>query len=129
MDPGAVVAALRGQAGFEASLLEVARPEPRSSRWSPFEGWRFNVVVGSLVTVPLLLGEWVFGWGLERWFQWLSFGLVLPVQVVCGARFYRGAWSQLRAGRANMDALVALGSTTAFGYSAFALFAGWTAHL
>ena len=45
---------------------------------------------------------------------WLQFALALPVQVVAGARFYRGAWNALRGGTANMDVLVALGTTAAF---------------
>ena len=49
--------------------------------------------------------------------------------VVCGARFYRGAWNQLRIGSSNMDTLVALGSTTAFAYSVWGLFSGWHQHL
>ena len=53
----------------------------------------------------------------------------MPVQVVGGARFYIGAWRQLRVGSSNMDTLVALGSTTAFGFSAWALLTGWHAHL
>ena len=44
--------------------------------------------------------------------------------------FIDGAWQiQMRAGDSNMDTLVALGSTTAFGYSAWALFAGVAGHL
>ena len=50
-------------------------------------------------------------------------------QTLCGARFYLGAWRQLRAGSANMDTLVALGSTTAFGFSAWALVTRWHGHL
>ena len=46
-----------------------------------------------------------------------------------GAPFYRGAWNQLKAGNSNMDTLVALGSTTAFVYSVWALFAGLGGHL
>ena len=61
------------------------------------------------------------GWGMERWFQWVAFALAAVVQVFAGARFYRGAWSQLKAGNSNMDTLVALGSTTAFAYSTWAL--------
>ena len=76
-----------------------------------------------------MLGEWVFDLGMVRWFQWLSFALASGVQIFCGAQFYRGAWRQLRVGNSNMDTLVALGSTTAFGYSAWALFAGAGGHL
>src|SRR6185295_1859738 len=46
-----------------------------------------------------------------------------------GAPFYRGAWSQLKARSANMDTLVALGSTTAYAYSTWALFEGTSGHL
>ena len=85
-------------------------------------GWRLNLWVGVLGTAPLMLGEWVFGLGMTRWFQWCSFALAGAVQILAGARFYRGAWGQLKAGRSNMDTLVALGSTTAFAYSTWALF-------
>jgi Cu+-exporting ATPase len=85
--------------------------------------------VGVLGTAPLMLGEWVFGFGMTRWFQWGSLALAGVVQVIAGAQFYRGAWSQLKVGRSNMDALVALGSTTAFAYSAWALFSGLGGHV
>ena len=42
-------------------------------------------------------------------------------QLVCGARFYRGAWASLRSGFANMDVLVAIGTSAAFGLSLFNL--------
>ncbi|MDO4291231.1 MAG: heavy metal translocating P-type ATPase [Eggerthellaceae bacterium] len=43
--------------------------------------------------------------------------LTVPVQFGCGARFYKGAWGSLRGGSANMDVLVALGTTIAFVFS------------
>ena len=71
-----------------------------------------------------MVGEWVFGLGMTPWFQWLSFALAGVVQIFAGAQFYRGAWRQLKVGSSNMDTLVALGSTTAFAYSAWALLSG-----
>ncbi len=47
----------------------------------------------------------------------LLLALTLPVQFGCGARFYKGAWGALRSGSANMDVLVALGTTIAFAFS------------
>ena len=44
---------------------------------------------------------------------WLQLALATPVQFVSGARFYRGAWHALRGGAANMDVLIALGTTMA----------------
>ena len=88
-----------------------------------------SVLVGLLGTAPLMVGEWVFGLGMETWFHWLAFALAFPVQVFCGARFYKGAWRQLKVGASNMDTLVALGSTAAFGYSLWALLWGAGGHL
>ncbi|GMW06334.1 MAG: copper-translocating P-type ATPase [Nevskiales bacterium] len=45
--------------------------------------------------------------------------LATPVQFICGARFYRGAWKALRAGSGNMDVLVALGTSAAYLYSLY----------
>jgi Cu+-exporting ATPase len=123
----AVLAAVK-QAGFDAHELD-GEPADEQSGLSPMAGWRFNVVAGLAATAPLMIGEWVFGLGMEPWFHWGAFALALLVQVFCGARFYQGAWRQLKAGDANMDTLVALGSSTAFGYSAWALFSGAPGHL
>jgi Cu+-exporting ATPase len=67
----------------------------------------------------LLLGGELFP---ERVFGvrigWVQFLLATPVQVVLGRPFYRNSYKALVTnGRANMDVLIALGSTTAYGYS------------
>jgi Cu+-exporting ATPase len=123
----AVLGAIK-EAGFDADLLE-NKPAEAGAEWSPLAGWRFNVAAGLAGTLPLMIGEWVFHLGMTPWFHWLALALALPVQIFCGARFYLGAWRQLKAGDANMDTLVALGSSTAFGYSAWALFSGAPGHL
>ena len=114
------------EAGYGANVLEGRASERNESMLG---GWQLNLWVGALGTVPLMLGEWVFGLGMTRWFQWCSFALAGAVQILAGARFYRGAWGQLKAGRSNMDTLVALGSTTAFAYSTWALFNGPGGHV
>ena len=53
--------------------------------------------------------------------------LTIPVQFVCGARFYRGAWGALKARSANMDTLVAVGTTIALLYSLYVTFSPTTA--
>ena len=107
------------EAGYRASVAEACEREPGASKLS---GWQLNLWVGVVGTAPLMLGEWALHLGLTRWFQWCSFALAGAVQVLAGARFYRGAWRQLKVGHSNMDTLVALGSTTAFAYSAWAIF-------
>ncbi len=52
----------------------------------------------------------------------LLLALAIPVQFGCGARFYKGAWASLRSGSANMDVLVALGTTIAFAFSLWITF-------
>ncbi|MFA6545918.1 MAG: cation transporter, partial [Limisphaerales bacterium] len=97
----AVVHALQ-TAGFEAEPIHPSSFILHPSPWSPLSGWQFNVVFGGAVTLLLMVGEWAFGLGMERWFQWTAFALALPVQAVCGARFYVGAWRQLKVGSSNM---------------------------
>ncbi|HVJ55003.1 MAG TPA: heavy metal translocating P-type ATPase [Aliidongia sp.] len=48
---------------------------------------------------------------------WAALALATPVQFLLGARFYVAAWKAVRAGAGNMDLLVALGTSAAYGYS------------
>lgn len=52
----------------------------------------------------------------------LLLALTAPVQFGCGARFYKGAWGSLKSGSANMDVLVALGTSIAFLFSLWITF-------
>jgi len=113
-------------AGYEARPVDAAALEQGEHRQPR---WQWNLILGIAVTVTLMLGEWVFGLGMKPWFQRLAFALAGTVQIFAGAQFYRGAWNQLRIGSSNMDTLVALGSTTAFGYSVWVLFAGVGGHV
>jgi Cu+-exporting ATPase len=49
--------------------------------------------------------------------KYVMFALATPVQFLAGGRFYRGAWRAARQGMANMDTLVAVGTSAAYGYS------------
>jgi Cu+-exporting ATPase len=71
-------------------------------------------VLAAVLTAPLLLHGFVPGWA-----QCI---LATPVQLWSGRRFYRGAWNALRGGTANMDVLVGLGTSAAYGFSAVVLF-------
>jgi len=112
--------------GYGATVVATTEADQGAHKLA---GWRLNLIVGVPTTAVLMLGEWVFELGMVTWFQWLGFALATIVQAVAGARFYRGAWTQLKAGSSNMDTLVALGSTTAFGYSTWALFTSYAGHL
>ncbi|MDW8100744.1 MAG: heavy metal translocating P-type ATPase [Anaerolineae bacterium] len=69
-------------------------------------------------------------WGHSPWLNWLMFALATPVQFYVGWDYYVGGWKALRNSSANMDVLVAMGSSAAFFYSlpvTFALTLGSTA--
>lgn len=66
---------------------------------------------GLMETAPLILKN-----------IWVQLLLAIPVQFWAGFSFYRAAISSLKHRTANMDTLVALGTSVAFGYSAFATF-------
>ncbi|MFH1400857.1 MAG: heavy metal translocating P-type ATPase [Nanoarchaeota archaeon] len=52
----------------------------------------------------------------------LLFVLATPVQFIVGAQFYKGAWTALRNKSANMDTLIALGTSAAYFYSVYVVF-------
>lgn len=111
--------------GYGAKVIETTSA-PGGER---ITSWQWTLWLGVAGTVLLMLGEWVFRLGTTPGFQWSAFAIATVVQVFAGWPFYRGAWSQLRLGSSNMDTLVALGSTTAYGYSTWALLSGTGHHL
>ena len=124
-DIPAIIEAIR-KAGYAAREIS---PNTSGGEKTKAAAWQINLWLGIAVTAGLMIGEWFFGLAMKPWFQWLAFALAGVVQVFAGSTFYRGAWNQLKVGSSNMDTLVALGSTTAFGYSAWALFTGVGGHV
>jgi Cu+-exporting ATPase len=84
---------------------------------------RRRLIVGALFTVPLFLLAMgrdigLFGaWAMQPWVNFLLWALATPVQFYVGWDYYVGAYRSLRSGSANMDVLVALGSSVAYVYS------------
>jgi Cu+-exporting ATPase len=102
-------------AGYEPRAAST--PADEAAALSPWHGFA-PVAVGLALSIPLLapmLGD-PFGqdWMLPPWVQLL---LAAPVQFWLGARFYRAGWHAARARTGNMDLLVALGTSAAFGLS------------
>jgi P-type Cu+ transporter len=111
----AVLAAIR-KAGY-VGAFEAVNEEDVAAR-ARRDG--IEVMVSAALSLPLLvpmIGEF-FGASpvLPVAWQWL---LATPVQFWIGARFYRSAYKALRARSANMDVLVALGTSAAYGFSAW----------
>src|SRR5215218_6083642 len=89
---------------------------------------RADFLLAAALTALIILGSLprMFGFMLPVPMGWLNFGLLLlatPVQFWAGWRFYRGAWSALKHGQANMNTLVVMGTSAAYLYSAVATLA------
>jgi Cu+-exporting ATPase len=110
------------------------------ARQREYREQRRLVIAGLLFTIPLfvlamgkdfsLLPEFFYQPGhdlmaaqmggmhpAKPWFDWLMLALAIPVQFYVGWGFYVGAYKSLRNGSANMDVLIAMGSSVAFLYS------------
>ncbi|HEX6289199.1 MAG TPA: heavy metal translocating P-type ATPase [Herpetosiphonaceae bacterium] len=61
--------------------------------------------------------------------NWLFLALATPVQFYAGRDFYRNAWKALRHGTANMDTLIAIGSSAAYFYSLALIVSGAPGHV
>ncbi|WP_369940456.1 heavy metal translocating P-type ATPase [Xanthomonas medicagonis] len=122
-----------GKAGFGASVVrELDQAQTAARAQAERRAWRHELVrfaAALLLTLPLVaqmagmfdlsaIGHALDGRHAEPLPRWLQLLLATPVQFWLGARFYRGGVAALRNGRANMDVLVALGTSMAYLYSA-----------
>jgi len=96
----------------------------RKAREAEIAQQRHFLIVGLLFTVPLFLLSMSGDFGLlppsiahAAWMKWVMFALATPVQFYVGGQYYVGAYKALRNGSANMDVLIAMGSSVAYFYS------------
>jgi Cu+-exporting ATPase len=114
------------RSGFEAVEMggETEDAEAKAREHEISEQRRL-LIIGLAFTFPLflfsmardfmLLGEWA----QAGWVQWLMLAVATPVQFYVGAQYYVGAYKSLRNRSANMDVLIAMGSSVAYFYSIF----------
>jgi len=113
---GTLIAAI-DKAGYEASVPAASQasvPTAAPNR----DGMKvaFAAVLAFPLMLPMLL-EWA---GIHLMLPGaLQFALATPVQFYFGARFYKAGWKAARAGSGNMDLLVALGTSAAYGLSVY----------
>lgn len=124
-DYGELVAAVH-KAGYDvvetAGASEAGDAEAAAREAEVQHQWR-RLMVGVIFSVPLFLLSMArdFGlvgaWAQAAWVNWLFLALATPVQFYVGWDYYVGAYKSLRNGSANMDVLVAMGSSVAYLYS------------
>ena len=109
------------KSGYEAELIhadDFSLKTKKVAWFSPGSPWPFILaaILAFPLAVPMILMPFAIHLMLPAWGQFL---LALPVQIVFGARFYIAAYKAVRSGTANMDLLVALGTSAAFGLSLY----------
>jgi Cu+-exporting ATPase len=113
------------QAGFHA--VETGgefEDAERKARQAEIAKQRRLLTIGLVFTIPLFMLSMARDFGLlppqiadSVWLNWVFFALATPVQFYVGWDYYVGAYKALRNGSANMDVLIAMGSSAAYFYS------------
>ncbi len=126
-------------AGYEVLIPgqgEAAEDVERAARQAEIRDQTRKFWVGVAFSLPLFLlamgrDTGLLGMGAHApWVNWLFLFLATPVQFYVGWDYYVGGFKSLRAGSANMDVLVAMGSSAAYFYSvAVLLFPGIGGHV
>ncbi|GAO35598.1 ATPase P [Sulfuricella sp. T08] len=120
------------KAGYGAhESIGTSREEEKQRRAAAYQKELRVFWIAAVLTLPLVAQMSVMFLGhhedvLPRWLQW---ALATPVQFWAGKRFYVGAWHALRGGGANMDVLVALGTSMAYLLSAVVTLFGLDQHV
>ena len=116
----AALAAAVARAGYRVIQAEAEGEDAAEAARLARE--RRELILAGALTAPFLLGMLGLAFGRD-WMPggWVQLALATPVQFWLGARFYRAGFAALRAGTGNMDLLVALGTTAAWGLSAWRL--------
>ncbi|MBI2314740.1 copper-translocating P-type ATPase [Candidatus Daviesbacteria bacterium] len=101
--------------GYKAELEQKAEDEDKqkAEKQKELHALRNKVIISLILGGIIVIGGFL---GLSSWIQLI---LAIPVQFWVGLEFYRATLPALRNRTANMDTLVALGTTVAFSYSAF----------
>ena len=84
-------------------------------------------ILRAAVFLGLAAGATLLTWVPFSWLPWFTWGVWLfiittPIMIFGGKDFFVGAWHAIKSRSANMDLLIALGTSTAYFYSAFIVF-------
>ncbi len=131
-----LIAAVAG-AGFGAAAFgdspEAEDAEARA-RGREIADQTRKFIVGVICSLPLFLLSmgrdfgFTGAWSQAAWVNWLFWALATPVQFYTGWDYYTGGFKSLRNRSANMDVLVAMGSSVAYAYSVSVLLAPALGH-
>ena len=122
----AEIRAAVSKAGFEAlELGGEAEDAEAKAREAEIANQRRLLIIGLAFTIPLFLFSmardlgFLGMWAHAAWVNGLMWAVATPVQFYVGWQYYVGAYKSLRNRSANMDVLIAMGSSVAYFYSIF----------
>lgn len=108
------------RAGYEAKVSVSGK---KSDKEQSLKKEKVLILLSAVLTLPLVLPMLVEPFGLNLMLSpWLQLILAIPVQFYIGARFYKSGWGALKAKAGNMELLVAIGTSAAFGLSLYLMF-------
>lgn len=112
--------------GYKPVDLNVVSKEESTEKRSREQSLRRSFIFSAILSLPLLSAMFFEMAGMKTflsngYFQWV---LASIVQFTVGLIFYRGAYHSLRGGGANMDVLVAMGTSAAYFYSIYLVLTG-----
>ncbi|SDH55818.1 heavy metal translocating P-type ATPase [Propionivibrio dicarboxylicus] len=125
VDTARILAAIE-KAGFKGRVADDrSREEEKARKLAAYQAELRRFWISAALTLPLVAqmvtmfnGFDLSGHGHQDLLpRWLQLALATPVQFWIGWRFYDGGWKALRGGGANMDVLVALGTSAAYFFS------------
>ncbi|MGW8186873.1 MAG: copper ion binding protein, partial [Desulfobacterales bacterium] len=113
-----------------------AEDAEQQARQTEIRDQTHKFIVGMVFALPLFVLSMArdFGligaWSHAGWMNWFFFALATPVQFYTGWDYYKGGLKSLSNKSANMDVLVAMGSSVAYFYSlAVLLIPGFGTHV
>ena len=107
--------------GYEAKL---SSPRGKSKDQKNHSSWSMNGLSNVLISmclsiplvIPMILMPFGIHWSLSPWWQ---LALATPIQFILGWRFYSAGFKSLLGGTGNMDLLIAIGTSSAYGLSLY----------
>lgn len=115
------------KAGFGATRLDsTASQDPQAKRQQVWQVERNRFLLTFALALPFFVEMLAMFCGYMAVFPaWLQLLLATPVQFFCARHLYKRAWNALKGGSANMDVLVVLGTSIAYGFSALVVLFNW----
>ncbi|NMA81628.1 MAG: copper-translocating P-type ATPase [Jeotgalicoccus halophilus] len=111
-----------GNLGYGAEPKK-SNEEKLSYKDKELKTMKWKVIIAALLSLPLLVTmlDHLFGADLPAIFMnpWFQLAFATPVQFILGWQFYVGAYKNLKNFTANMDVLVVMGTTAAYGFSLY----------